>query len=288
MRFLVLSFLILSTAYPLGHWDTRGIENNYRVHSEYLPTIVLANYIDHKLEKNRRKNLVHSSNEIATKIIITANCLEIDPYYFAGLIRGESEYFTQAGWNKPGNGKGLTQMTSSGIHEVLDQVGYWHSYHANRFIDKSVDRVRAKPSTIEYFDDVLHSCLNIIGPGEDWVHLWDMPQFKNKSFFNANGSRNNSTFAKLRMHMLDDITSSIVYGGIHLKIQLVKIANESPVELELVDLYELAIKSYNSSTHFEQSTLLKNSAEGMQILLNNAREYQSYSVAPLLPDTLEL
>lgn len=141
-------------------------ENSFQITSEYLkafdPLIFsLENYILTEKKgsmincESRGKDCTRSftqvnglsENELALEIIKSSYCFGTDPFMVASKIRQESRFDMSAVSDT--GAVGLTQMTYSGIAEILDQLGHRghrYAYVENRdFIINAIECYVRKP-----------------------------------------------------------------------------------------------------------------------------------------------
>ncbi len=113
MFFKVLSLLWLVYGAPIGQ-----IMSSYWFHQNNDQRLIRSAV----LAANTDRGLVAQlqAKALSKKIIHISQCFEIDPILFTALVWRES-HFRQQSKSETG-AVGLTQLTTSGIHEVLDRL----------------------------------------------------------------------------------------------------------------------------------------------------------------------
>ncbi len=301
MRTLVLffTFVLLSVAYPRGSWKTsytlkplvhhKKIKLSPHLLRRFVKDVIAEDSTTGKREKNSISSLV-----LSQLIIGVADCFEIDPFFLSGLVYGESRY------NVLGNSKanafavGLTQMTSTGIREVNDQIGYFQSEHAR---ERGINNKRnARSEVVKYFSQKLNSCISPLTHEGRWIQIWeraepghDMANYdlytkkvihkdtpKETSVFSW--TKENSHYARrfFKRQMLSDPLTSLVYGAVLLKVKLSEVIERSKEKKEMSDYYYAAIRAYNSATKYQMDTLESNARYAIEELVERQKEFDSH------------
>ncbi|MBL7665168.1 MAG: transglycosylase SLT domain-containing protein [Bacteriovoracaceae bacterium] len=273
---LFITYFVLTTqmAWSFGHWDTYHVADSYYIYNQAdLTPEILAQHILN-IHHGKEPNQKFSALQIATMVIKTAGCFEIDAYYLAGLLKGESAFKTSATSNT--GARGIAQFTSIALHEVFDQLGYLDSDHAAQY--KYHNEINAGAKGIEYFRDVVENCF------ENWTDVWDLPSMKKIKIFHETKVGNNYYYkmnrnasAKLLEIMTADPQLSIIYAAIHLKVTISNKINNNP-KAQLKHIFELAIKSYNGSTEYEKKRLYTNAMNTVSALRSMQTEEENIGV----------
>lgn len=187
----------------------------YLVLEKYLAKTELAKHIErvnYKLPKEERELL-------ADEILLVSECLDMDPWFFTGLIQKESSFIKGA--VSPTGAAGLTQFTTSGFREVNDQLGLRGKTQANE-------------ATIRYYNEQINSCIQ-----SSWIQLWDRVEAEIETPF---------FYYLLKEEVKNNTLAALVYGAVLLKTHLAYIeykAETSGAVLLHGENYYLAFMRYN-------------------------------------------
>lgn len=178
-----------------------------------------AEYLRRYIQKANYKVPSSDAAAIAEGLVLVSQCLEIDPWIMTGLVQKESSFIKEA--VSPTGAAGLTQFTAIGLKEVNDQLGLR-------------GKTGAPEAVTFYFLTQVRGCVD-----SEWIELWrkievpeNDPQF----------------YPLLKNQLKQDITSSVLYGAILLKVYLSFITNKNQLEtrlLPLIDTYFQALQMYN-------------------------------------------
>ena len=161
--------------------------------------------------------------ELPTKIVRMSFCFGFDPMVYTGLLRQESMFSVNA--ESPTGAFGLSQLTSSAIAEVSEQLGV-------------LGGLLQTPGLRAW---LLHSISCYLGPNKKWVNIWEgsgIPYGKKayKNQFIGEG-RKWLYLSKTRKWFNEDEDRNLIYGAIYFKLMLSR--------EDIGGKYSLALESYN-------------------------------------------
>jgi hypothetical protein len=114
MFFKVLAFAWLVYGAPLSHWVTQWWSSQVN-QPRLIKEAILTAGNDRQLVSQLQ------AKALSRKIVRISKCLDLDPLLYTSLIWRES-HFKQGSKSITG-AVGMTQLTTPGIHEVLDRLG---------------------------------------------------------------------------------------------------------------------------------------------------------------------
>jgi len=116
MRFKLVSLLTLFFGTPFIGDLPKLLQSRQQEMSDLVKASVLEGS-----SSNKGAAVTTDALELSKQIVRAAQCVEIDPIILTSLIWRES-HFHQESQSETG-AVGLTQLTKTGIHEVLDRLG---------------------------------------------------------------------------------------------------------------------------------------------------------------------
>lgn len=174
-----------------------------------------------------------TNRDLAERIIGTAACFELDPVYFAAMIRQESRFNRKA--RSRTGASGFTQLARIGAAEIGHQLGFSGGKFQGAFDwDRAnvPDRSQAQPSVIDHFRGVLSACSASAGSGRQSSSLEDLDTFLRQSIHKQLHDSNSGLAARTEF--------ALEFGAMILKIHVAR-----STDSELADQYDDALFHYN-------------------------------------------
>ncbi|MCO4752976.1 MAG: lytic transglycosylase domain-containing protein [Bacteriovoracaceae bacterium] len=165
----------------------------------------IQNYIE-----DQNPNARDYSAMLAENIVEASSCLDLDPIILTALIHKESTFKPDA--KSPTGAVGLTQLTSAGIKEIKDQLGY-----------RGLEYTRAENT--KYLHLNLQRCMGVQ---------------RYKDFLSVM----NKDTQYIKRVVQEQTLTSVYMGAILLKVYLAHIKDGNPSE-DINSMYQKALELYN-------------------------------------------
>lgn len=227
-KFILLFTLLFTHISYADEFDTQ-MDKGYRLPLEFITKDFLLlrrtpepQYLQKYIVKTNFKIASEEAAKISNNVLTISDCLGLDPWILTGLIQKESSFSRTA--TSPTGAVGLTQFTTIGIKEVNDQLGMR-------------GKVGAPEPVIDYLTSQIRSCVDA-----DWIDFWTRLSIE---------ETHPDFYPLFKEELKKDVTGSVLYGAILLKIYLGVIStrnnldSDSVTPLKTSDAYYLALQMYN-------------------------------------------